>query len=303
MSAPLHQDVLLALIEQRTGAVTGDLLTVLDRVRKRLVQLALDPAKLQGPELTKIIDQVLAEMAVAARRAVRAGSDKDAVAEMLDTRQKRVSLLSRALRAAQRPSLAKALLVLKAAQGLAQGLRGMISDELVQAQTGERRSRLQGDQVLMWVPERDACARCLRYAGLRLLRRGDQFPGGLSFDPAQDTTDASKISGPPLHPHCRCELQAVTKGDSEEASQALVREAERSILKGWALASEKAASRQRAAKALLAAGTDLPVSVKREAAKRLNEDQPFTRPVPSGHESSAEKAFLKSYSGVYRRGR
>jgi hypothetical protein len=282
VSVPLHQDVLLALIEQRAGAVTGDLLTVLDRVRKRLAQLALDPAKLQGPELIKIIDEVLAEMAVAARRAVRAGSDKDAVAEMLDVRQKRVSFLSRALRAAQRPSLAKALLVLKGAQGLAQGLRGMISDELVRGQTDERRSQVQANQVLMWVPERDACARCLRYAGLRLLRRGDQFPGGLSFDPAQDTTDAPKLAGPPLHPHCRCELQTVTKGDSEQASQALVREANRSILKGFALDSESQASRRRAAEKLLGSGVQAPKSVKADARRRLRGDESFIRPVPDG---------------------
>lgn len=282
MSAPLHQDVLLALIEQRAGAVTGDLLAVLDRVRKRLVQLALDPTRLQGPELTKIIDEVLTEMRLAARRAVRAGSDPEAINGLLDERQKRVSFLSRALRAAQRPSLAKALLVLKGAQGLAQGLRGMISDELVRGQTDERRSRLQANQVLMWVPERDACARCLRYAGLRLLRRGDQFPGGLSFDPAQDTTDAPKLAGPPLHPHCRCELQAVTKGDSEEASQALVREANRSILKGFALDSESQASRRRAAEKLLSSGVQAPKSVKADARRRLRGEEPFTRPVPDG---------------------
>lgn len=297
---PEHTDALLALIQERVTAVNVDLLAVLDRVRKRLAQLALDPTRLQGPALASIVDQVLAEMAVAARRAVRAGSDQDVVGPMLDERQRRVSALSASLLASDRPSLAKALAMLRAAHGLAQGLRGIISDDLVQAQTQQRRFQARGDKVVMWVPERDACARCLRYAGLRLLRPADMFPAGLSYDPDQVDTAAGKIDGPPLHPHCRCELQVIAKGDSEEASEALQREAERAILKGWALPSEKQKSRVRAAKALLERGTDLPISVRREAAKRLGEGPTFTRGVPSGFEPKKERDYLKSYSGVYR---
>lgn len=297
---PEHTDALLALIQERVTAVNVDLLAVLERVRRRLAAMNLAPDRVYPGELTGLIDQVLTEMAVAARRAVRAGSDQDVVAEMLDERQRRVSALSASLATSPRPSLAKALVILRAAHGLAQGLRGLISDDLVQAQTRQRRFQARGDKVVMWVPERDACARCLRYAGLRLLRPGDAFPGGLSYDPEQANTTAGKIDGPPLHPHCRCELQVVAKGDSEEASEALQREAERAVLKGWALPSEGAASRERAAKALLERGTDLPVSVRREAAKRLGEGDRFTRGVPTGHESAKEKRYLKSYSGVYR---
>jgi hypothetical protein len=65
------------------------------------------------------------------------------------------------------------------------------------------------------------------------------------------------------------------------------------------LPSEGDASRRRAAQALLGS-TDLPKSVKAEARKRLGQDQGFTRGVPTGNESAAEKAFLRSYSGVYR---
>jgi hypothetical protein len=299
-----HTDQLLNLIERRVTATNADLLALLDRVRHRLAQLAVDPAKLAGPALTAIVDQILAEMAVAARRAVRAGSDKDRVGELLKEQATRVSGLSRSLRAAERPTLAKALLVLQAAHTLASGLKGTLSDAAVQGQTKARRSQL-ADQgravVLMWVPERDACARCLRYAGLRLLRPTDAFPAGLSYDPQQADSGAGDIPGPPLHPHCRCELQVVSKGDSEDASQALQREAERAVLKGWALASEGAASRERAARALLAAGASVPKSVKAEALKRLKEGERFTRPVPSGHEPKAKRDYLASYSGVYRR--
>jgi hypothetical protein len=298
-----HTDQLLNLIERRVTATNADLLALLDRVRQRLAQLAVDPAKLAGPALTAIVDQILAEMAVAARRAARAGSDKDRVGELLKEQATRVSGLSRSLRAAERPTLAKALLVLQAAHTLASGLKGTLSDAAVQGQTKVRRSQL-ADQgravVLMWVPERDACARCLRYAGLRLLRPTDAFPAGLSYDPQQADSGAGDIPGPPLHPHCRCELQVVSKGDSEDASQALQREAERAVLKGWALASEGAASRKRAAKALLAAGASVPKSVKAEALKRLKEGERFTRPVPTGHETAKERAYLRTYSGVYR---
>lgn len=282
MTTPTHTDALLATIEQRVDAINIPLLEVLERVRRRLVALSLDPDKLQGPAVAAIVDEVLAEMAVAARRAVRAGSDKDRVTEELDYRQRRTQLLARDLETTERPSLAKALLVLSAAAALASGLKGIISDQEVTRQTEAVRGKLRPGNVLMWVPERDACVRCARYAGLRLLRPGDRFPGGLSYDPEQDTTDAMTVKGPPLHPHCRCELQQVRKGDSEDASAALRREADRSVLKGWSLESESNAARERAAKALLQSGVQAPASVKAEARRRLRGDGPFVREVPGG---------------------
>jgi hypothetical protein len=293
-----HTDALLSAIQERMGPVLVDLLAVLERVRRRLAQLNLTPDKIYPGELNGMIDQILTEMAVAARRAVRAGSDRDVVSEMLSTRQDRVGVLATALK--DRPSLARGLAILRAAAGMASGLQGLASDELVAADTAKTLRGLQRpDQVAMWVPERDACARCLRYAGLRLIRPGDRFPAGLSYDPAQADSDAGKVSGPPLHPHCRCELQLISKGQSEDASKALQREAQRSILKGWSLPSEGDASRRRAAAALVGKA-ELPKSVKAEARKRLAEGPGFTRDVPTGNESAAEKAFLRSYSEVYR---
>lgn len=57
---------------------------------------------------------------------------------------------------------------------------------------------------LLWVAEPDACPACTAYAGLHI-RPGGQFAGGLSLDPRR-TVFASPISGPPRHPHCRCQL-------------------------------------------------------------------------------------------------
>jgi hypothetical protein len=308
VTAPAHTDALLELINERADVTTGSLLELVARVRRRLVALAIDPAKLQGPALAGIVSALLAEMGVAAWR-TWAGStpvDKDRVKDELDYRKARLERAARDLATTERPSLAKALLMLGVAGAMASGLRGVLSDGLVGAQTAERRREAQrgsqGRNVLMWVPERDACARCLRYAGLRLLNAKDRFPGGLSYDPDQASTGEGTVVGPPLHPHCRCELQVVAKGASEGASEALQREAERAIMKGWALESESQKSRRRAAAALLEQKTILaPVSVRREAAKRLGERTPFTRPVPSGNETPAEKAFLRSYSGVYKR--
>jgi hypothetical protein len=297
---------LATTIAEQVAAITGDLAGVLERVRKRLAQLALDPAKLQGPALDALVADVLAEMTVAASAATRAGSDRAAVGELLDAKRSTLSALSRSLTASDRPSLAQALAMLKQAAAFGSGLDGLVSDRLVgQDTTAKRRQaqhgRFRTKQVLMWVPERDACARCQRYAGLTLLDPKDTFPGGLSFDPAQQTTDAPAVPGPPLHPHCRCELQLVPRGDSGPASAALAREAQRSVLKGWSLESEGDASRRRAAQALLSSGDAIvPKSVKAEARKRLGEDAGFTRGVPTGRETPAEQAFLRSYSGVYR---
>jgi hypothetical protein len=308
MTAPVHADTLLNLINDRADVATGLLLELVERVRRRLVALAVDPTKLQGPALATIVADLLAEMGVAARR-TRAGStpvDKDRVDAELDYRRARLERAARDLATTERPSLAKALLMLGAASAMASGLRAVLSDGLVAQQTAERRRAAQrgsqGRNVLMWVPERDACARCLRYAGMRLLNAKDRFPGGLSYDPDQASTSEDTVAGPPLHPYCRCELQLVAKGASEGASEALQREAERAIMKGWALESESQKSRRRAAAALLEQKTILaPVSVRREAAKRLGQRTPFTRPIPSGNETPAEKAFLRSYSGVYKR--
>jgi hypothetical protein len=286
VTAPIHTDALLDLINDRADVAAGSLLELVERVRRRLIVLSVDPAKLQGPALAAIVTALLSEMGVAAR-ATRAGSDtvdKDRVQPELDYRKARLERAARDLATTERPSLAKALLMLKQATFMASGLRVVLSDGLVGAQTAERRREAQrGSQVLMWVPERDACVRCLRMAGMRLLSARDQFPGGLSYDPAQDTTDAPAIPGPPLHPNCRCELQLVARGASELASQALRREADRSILRGFALESESDATRRRAAAALLASGVQAPASVKADARKRLRSGaEPFGRAVPGG---------------------
>ena len=57
---------------------------------------------------------------------------------------------------------------------------------------------------LLWVAEPGACPACAAYAG-RYIRPGGAFPGGLSLDPRR-TVFPTAITGPPRHPHCRCDL-------------------------------------------------------------------------------------------------
>lgn len=117
----------------------------------------------------------------------------------------------------------------------------------------------------LWVAERDACVRCSKYAG-RLVKTGESFPGGLSWDPkdqekAKDATDVR----PPLHPHCRCRLvpwdPTWAKPGEVSLPDAVSREAQRSVARGFSLPGESNASRLRATKALLATNPPLPKSV------------------------------------------
>lgn len=104
---------------------------------------------------------------------------------------------------------------------------------------------------LMWVSERGACLHCLAYAG-QVVDPGENFKGGRTF--GDKPLSEAPLSGPPLHPYCRCRL-SVWLGSREgvgptEAPAALQREAYRTVLRGWSpYASEPA--RLRAADRLI----------------------------------------------------
>lgn len=121
----------------------------------------------------------------------------------------------------------------------------------------------------IWVAERDACVVCLAYAGQ--ISTDGTWPGGLSFDPKRVMHKGEPFSGPPAHPHCRCGTQLLASVASGRLlTQALVREAQRSIAKGWALPSEAdSASRRRALAGLLSHPNLLPKSVVEEARRNM----------------------------------
>jgi hypothetical protein len=133
----------------------------------------------------------------------------------------------------------------------------------------------------VWVPERTACVVCAKYAG-EVAARGGGFPLGLTFGAVP--TDREPVPDPPRHPHCRCRT---TPWSPDWATpgvlsfpEALKREAERSIAKGFALPSEPAPVRVAAAERLLATGPNLPASVLAFAARAVRSGE--FPPVPAG---------------------
>ena len=110
--------------------------------------------------------------------------------------------------------------------------------------------------------ERDACVRCLAYAGLHVL------PG-------------AKFEGEGSHPNCRCELRIIHLASVGPAADALKREARRSVVKGWARPTEGNNVRVVAAERLLSGAANLPKTVVAEARSRLHRPGSFRRAVPS----------------------
>jgi hypothetical protein len=136
----------------------------------------------------------------------------------------------------------------------------------------------------LWVSERDACVSCVAYAGL-VADVGDDFPGGLSWDPTQRGR-TEPLAAPPLHPHCRCRVVAWKESWAADGvpslPEALRREARRSIARGWSLPTESGAARIRAARELLRAGARLPKSVEEYAALAVRTGRFQNRTVPTG---------------------
>lgn len=126
---------------------------------------------------------------------------------------------------------------------------------------------------VIWVPERDACVRCTSYAGQTSINGG-------SFGPSQAFGDSlPTLPFPPLHPHCRCQLQEWNPNDAM-TPLVLRREAVRSILRGYSLPSESVAARLRAARTALDRGYKAPVSVKSYARRAVERGKFNTRKVP-----------------------
>lgn len=123
---------------------------------------------------------------------------------------------------------------------------------------GEVVARRQPDASVMWIAERDACLTCQRMSG-HIMAPGRRFPASVTYGDKSLTWD--KYDGfPPRHPHCRCRIRVVVSGMSA-ASAALQREARRSVVRGFSLATESNPARVRAADRLLRRGAGLPRSV------------------------------------------
>lgn len=142
----------------------------------------------------------------------------------------------------------------------------------------------------MWVAERDGCVVCLAYSGV-VAPYGRDFPPDLTFgDPGKLPAiwPHGPLDAPPRHVHCRCRVTPWIGHDTDGArlasipgwhkgqasanqslSDALKREARRSILDGWSLASEPESVRLDAADRLLKRGANMPKSVEARARKAV----------------------------------
>lgn len=116
---------------------------------------------------------------------------------------------------------------------------------------------------VVWVAETNACVHCLAYSG-RVVAAGKAFPKGLSY--VGTNPYAAPGKHPPLHPNCRCTLEVLN--DSSYA-EALRREADRSVLRGFSLESESMRVRVEAARRLLEDGVDAPKSVIKYAEQQV----------------------------------
>lgn len=152
------------------------------------------------------------------------------------------------------------------------------------------------DGQLLWLAEPDACVACLALSG-SVVNVGDQFNPLATFGAkAISWLPTGGLTGPPRHPRCRCRATVWLGADGpmpDDLPQALRREAERSVLNGYAVPSESEHVRAQAADRLLArigrsknsrspSGWQVPQSVKQRAERSLAKGTFTTGPVPTG---------------------
>jgi len=140
-----------------------------------------------------------------------------------------------------------------------------------------------GADGLVWVAERDACLTCQALSG-QTVTVGQRFPAAVTF--GDKPLRWRRFTGrPPRHPHCRCRVQPWHGEQSVITS--LLREARRSVIRGFSLPSESNAARLRAARRLLARGAQLPRSVEAYGAGSVARGRfPRGRNVPAGRRAA-----------------
>lgn len=126
----------------------------------------------------------------------------------------------------------------------------------------------------VWVAETNACVECLAYSG-RVAKPGKSFPGGLTY--GAKSYNPTSLAHPPRHPRCRCTVEPLRE---PEYADALRREADRSVLRGFSLESESMKTRIDAAERLVEKGVDAPKSVVAFARRSVKAGQFPTRGRP-----------------------
>ena len=143
---------------------------------------------------------------------------------------------------------------------------------------------------VVWVAERQACLTCKALSGqVADPATGTWFDEFATFSPhgaPQVWPPGQPLMGPPRHPHCRCRLRIIAANNTA-VPDALRREAERAVLRGWSDHDSRRA-RLTAADRLLAHGTTLPVTVQHRAAADIEAGRFSTRHRPRATQLRAD---------------
>lgn len=276
-------DDLLRLEDEVLKIAAGGYLDAVARIR---ALLATEPGKVRAAVLRLTLPSLGRDMVASIGRAWNMGLEeavgdvdkakKDHPAVLAATRRRlpaAVTKDAKALRAETRKALAQSLRMIRAGVdpkvaiapilGSANSIERTLRTTVNQARNTAALSVGQAaDQEVTIEAERDACTECLAYAGK--VSKSGNFPGGLTFGPPKK--NAPKVKTCPFHPNCRCRVVVL---NSRTYAEALEREAERSILRGYALPSESQKARLDAAERLLKRGTDAPKSVQALARKAI----------------------------------
>lgn len=181
----------------------------------------------------------------------------------------------------------------RAAASTVEGAVRTVVNERLNAGIGAVADYLGGDKL--WVSERNSCLTCAALSGTLADSEG-------LFD--VDATFGAKpiawlpefgLVGPPRHPRCRCRItpwipDQPSPPGGVDLPMALRREAERSVLRGFALPSESGSERTRAADRLLTtissrhgvapSGWQVPRSVRTSTEKRIKKGTFGVTPFP-----------------------
>lgn len=132
---------------------------------------------------------------------------------------------------------------------------------------------------LVWVAERDACLHCLGLQG-SVVSPGSAFDYRRTYAATPLSRPPAGLQYPPRHPYCRCTVEPLF---DRSYADALGREADRSVLRGFSLPSESNKARVDAAQRLISDGVTAPKSVVGYAQAAVKRGRFNRRDVPTGN--------------------
>lgn len=193
----------LAKVLRAAGRAVGAVLAGLGPHTTALLLKAVGPARDLGREQA---GAVLRAVGLRVPKLPRARRDRSVARDMTALEQHIDDALTRARRllASNPDRLADVLAVLGIARSAVARVRATVAWHIHRAvDQGAADVATAKGLGRLWVAEPTACPQCSAYSG-EFAAAGREFEGGLSFDPHQRGRGPDMVSGPPLHPHCRC---------------------------------------------------------------------------------------------------